>query len=376
MPFWFIANALSEIEGCSGKNSQNIVKEIIANVFRAAIAVNPDELADLFNFFIIKLAPEYIGKETGVGQELVLKSVAKACGKTPKQIRDAFKEEGDLGTVVAKGKKSQNTLGSFFGGAKAAQKKEPLLFREVFGRFHKIAEMSGNASMLEKENTIVKMCQDADNNEAKFIVRWLLRNLRTGVAEKTVLSALARAICYTPPNLMRTKNQVLNNKKKLGETDFNDLCAKVEYAIREATCECPNFQEIVEQLIAVGTDTEALRDQCHLKVGIPLKPMLAKPTKGVQVILKRFENIRFTCEYKYDGFRGQVHYYKNSQGKPTVAIYSRNLENMTVAYPDVVNFLLQFIPSLDTDVQDFILDAELVAFDTENEKILPFQILT
>lgn len=59
-----------------------MIKEIIANVFRAVIAVNPDELPDLFNFFIIKLAPEYIGKETGVGQELVLKSVAKACGKS------------------------------------------------------------------------------------------------------------------------------------------------------------------------------------------------------------------------------------------------------------------------------------------------------
>lgn len=55
---------------------------------------------------IIKLAPEYEAVETGVGQELVLKSVAKSCGKTPKQIRDAFKEEGDLGVIVAKGKKS------------------------------------------------------------------------------------------------------------------------------------------------------------------------------------------------------------------------------------------------------------------------------
>ena len=100
MPFWFVANALSEIEGCSGKNSQTIVKEIIANVFRAAIAVNPAELANLFYFFIVKLAPEYEAKETGVGQELVLKSVAKACGKTPKQIRDVFKVEGDLGAVV------------------------------------------------------------------------------------------------------------------------------------------------------------------------------------------------------------------------------------------------------------------------------------
>ena len=58
--------------------------------------------------------------------------------------------------------------------------------------------------MIERENTIVKLCQEADNNEAKFIVRWLLKNMRTGVAEKTVLSALARAISYTPPNLMRT----------------------------------------------------------------------------------------------------------------------------------------------------------------------------
>ena len=70
--------------------------------------------------------------------------------------------------------------------------------------------------------------------------------MRTGVAEKTILSALARAICYTPPNTMRTKNQVLNMKKKIGEDDFSDLCARVEFAIKEACCECPNFGSIIE----------------------------------------------------------------------------------------------------------------------------------
>ena len=59
----------------------------------------------------------------------------------------------------------------------------------------------------------------------KFIVRWLEGNLRVGVAEKTILCAMSRSICYTPPNLINTKKQVLNNKKKLGEEGFNELCA-------------------------------------------------------------------------------------------------------------------------------------------------------
>jgi DNA ligase-1 len=95
-------------------------------------------------------------------------------------------------------------------------------------------------------------------------------------------------------------------------------------------------------MLASGTDTEALSKACHMRVGIPLKPMLAKPTKGVQIILKRFEGIDFTCEYKYDGFRGQVHFWRDDSGTQ-VKIYSRNLENMTVAYPDVTEFLAKHV---------------------------------
>lgn len=49
-----------------------------------------------------------------------------------------------------------------------------------------------------------------------------------------------------------------------------------------------------------------LPKNCNFTPGVPIGPMLAKPTKAVSEILDKFQNMQFTCEYKYDGERAQV----------------------------------------------------------------------
>jgi len=78
----------------------------------------------------------------------------------------------------------------------------------------------------------------------------------------------------------------------------------MEASIKQAFCEYPDYGFVVSELVKYGDEHHKLKDLCVIKVGIPVKPQLAKPTKGVQVVLQRFQGIEFTVEYKYDGFRG------------------------------------------------------------------------
>lgn len=129
-----------------------------------------------------------------------------------------------------------------------------------------------------------------------------------------------------------------------------------------------------------------LRDNCKLQPGVPLKPMLAKPTKSLTEVLNRFEGKNFTCEYKYDGERAQIHYvspdsmseYHNTAGtlqsdrKGLCAIFSRNSEDLSKKYPDILDKLETWIKP---GTKSFVVDCETVAWDLVNKKVLPFQQL-
>lgn len=129
-----------------------------------------------------------------------------------------------------------------------------------------------------------------------------------------------------------------------------------------------------------------LRNNCKLQPGVPLKPMLAKPTKSITEVLDRFEGKDFTCEYKYDGERAQIHFVahdaaidmattvsaEGKSDKGVANIFSRNSEDLSKKYPDILGNLPNWIKD---GTKSFVLDCETVAWDVEEKKVLPFQQL-
>ena len=133
--------------------------------------------------------------------------------------------------------------------------------------------------------------------------------------------------------------------------------------------QCPSYDRIIPFLLREGV--EALPEYCTLTPGVPLKPMLACPTRGVGEVLQRFDSAKFTCEWKYDGERAQIHLLENGE----VHIYSRNQENNSSKYPDIIGRFPSWIkPS--SKVTSAIIDSEAVAWDVEKKQTLPFQVLS
>ena len=185
----------------------------------------------------------------------------------------------------------QRTLG--FGA-----KPKPLTVTGVLESLNMIAALEGNNSGNRKISVIKGMLVPAREFEPKFLIRQLQGKLRIGLAETSVLTALAHALVLTPPSA---------NPPALPKS-----VAKIDRAmhwaveqLKQVFSECPSWNLICPAVAKVGL--ELLHEECHLTPGVPVHPMLAKPTKGITEVLDRFTDVEFTCEYKYDGERAQVH---------------------------------------------------------------------
>jgi len=203
-------------------------------------------------------------------------------------------------------------------------------------------------------------------SESRYLIRSLAGKLRIGMAEQSVLQALAHACVQTPP-CQSYPPEILTAFKDASSDKFKEALKEPDLKLKTAFCECPNYGKVIPVLLKEGI--EGVAEQCKLTPGIPLKPMLAHPTKGVQEVLTRFENAKFTCEWKYDGERAQIHLLENGD----IKIFSRNQEDNTTKYPDIIK---RFQSCKLEAVKSCVLDSEAVAWDREKKQIQPFQVLS
>lgn len=341
VPFIFVALAFDLIAKESGRI---VITDIVCNMLRTVMHTTPEDLVAVVYLAANKIAPAHEGLELGIGDSSIIKALAQACGKSEKDVKKRYDSEGDLGIVAQKSRSSQSMM----------RKPDPLTVTKVFNTFRAIAKESGKDSQEKKKNHIKALLVAATDCEPQYLIRLLQVKLRIGLAEQTLLAALGQAAVYTekhstpPPHIQSPLEEA----------------AKI---VKQVYSLLPVYDKIIPALLSGGVWN--LSNTCCFTLGVPVGPMLAKPSKGVSEIVQKFQDTEYTCEYKYDGERAQIHYMEDG----SVEIYSRNAERNTGKFPDVAVAMSRLKKS---SVTSFVLDCELVAYDRENNKILPFQVLS
>lgn len=191
--------------------------------------------------------------------------------------------------------------------------------------------------------------------------------LRIGAVKTTMLIALSRAFLLSrPPGAdfpLKSRTELAGLKKEV----LAEVWSKAEEVVKACFAKRPNYNDLIPVLLEIGVSDELLV-RCGLALHIPLRPMLGSITRDLSEMLTKLQGRDFSCEYKYDGQRAQVHC--DSEGK--VSIFSRHLELMTDKYPDLV----AMIPKIRGDgVSSFIMEGEVVAVDQESGDLKTFQTL-
>ncbi|KAA8491751.1 DNA ligase 1 [Porphyridium purpureum] len=373
VPYAFVATLFARVEA---EMSRLKIDDILTAAFRVVIRSTPEDLTRMVYMCTNKLAPAHEGLELGVGEGIVMKALATSSGRSAKDLKMLADKVGDLGDVAMKARTAQKTL----------FKAKPLTLREVFSEFQKIARATGKLSNQERFQRISKLFACAAKEEAKFICRALLGKLRIHMAEKSVIVALAHAFVlesYVSSDAGAAKSAKKSNNAKKSSGSRGEAEEELVAALKEGAgilssvySQLPSWDLVIPALLELRAVDSRLLERCKLTPGLPIGPMLAKPTKGIHEVIEKFDNVRFTSEFKYDGERAQVHRLSKKdqkKGDGDVRIYSRNAENHTGKYPDLQGIDKALKPEYAG--VDFILDSEVVAYDAENHKLLPFQAL-
>ncbi|MBL7050912.1 ATP-dependent DNA ligase [Candidatus Woesearchaeota archaeon] len=357
-----------------------------------------DELSMALLLLRGELYPAWDKQEIGVASRLVLKAINVATGISVKKIEEGWGQTGDLGECAKNfiSEKKQVTLFS-----------QSLDVEKVFKDLRKLTTVTGKGAVDQKVKIISGLLSSASPDEARYIVRTVLEDLRVGVGEGTIRDAIVWS-CFPPiagiffkcqkcgkfiPNADKCVecgesidnkfsneiNRLDKGNKVLEVTSLKDLkdIQKYDFIVCETDVlarGCYNYLiEIVQSaydmkndfsevaVIARKKGIDGLLD-VEMEAGKPIKVMLYQKSKG---ITDAFETVGIPAaiEYKYDGFRIQIHKFKSG-----IKIFTRRLDDVTTQFPDIVKVVKKNVKG-----DSFIIDAEVVGYDKKTKTYLPFQ---
>jgi DNA ligase-1 len=288
--------------------------------------VDPEEIDKVTYLTQAKVYPDFIPYELGIAEKMVIKAIASTSGLGDSEIERLWKEKGDMGHVAeeAIGKKKQTTLLGL----------TELTVEKVYQNLEKIAKASGPRSQDIKMRYFSDLLHNAKPVEAKYITRSVMGKMRLGVADMTLIDALAITFA---------------------EKEHRD-------EIERAYNVCSDLGMVARVLAQKGLEDV---NKIHLKVGVPIRAMLAERLSKLEDILEKTGGST-AFEYKYDGLRLQAHI-----DSEKIELFSRRLENMTDQFPEFKTELRNVFKG-----KEGIVEGECVPIDMNTGALLPFQIVS
>jgi DNA ligase-1 len=306
------AELVALYERLAATDSTNEKRSLLA----AAFADAGDQLDRVVLLARGRLYPAYDREELGFSSSLLLAAIERATGVAETALRERWSETGDLGDVTAWAVETggQQTLFS-----------EPLTVERVQDTLRELPSFDGLGSQDRRVDTVAGLLGDADPDEARYVARTALGHLRVGVGEGTIRDAIAAAF----------------------------LDGEAVDAVERAYQVTTDFQVVATTARARGREgLEAL----SVELGRPVQVMLAETATDLSSgVADVAANGTALCEYKYDGFRVQLHV----DGDDT-RVFTRRLEDVTEQFPDVVRAVADGVTA-----DRVVLDGELVGYTPE-----------
>ena len=305
-----------------------------------------------------RIFPKWDERKTGISSRLMIKAINSSTGVSPTKIEKEWAKEGDLGTVVEELSKTkkQTTLFS-----------RKLTITKVFENIRKLSELEGQGTISKKIQLITELLTSATPEEARFVARTVIEDLRIGVKEGVIRDAIVWAFLprvkgindegtkHKARKIKELKDSHLKEKLLDSENPrelYNKLVSKVENAYNLTN----DYAEV-----AIAAKHHTLK-KLSMNISKPINPMLAIKAETPEDAFTHLGKPAL-LEYKLDGFRLQIH-----KNKDEINLFTRRLENVTKQFEEI-------IPTIKSHVKakTCILDSELVGFDPKTKKYLPFQ---